>query len=58
MLEFPRPLVDQLAACVEQFVNASDVGFGLRHRGDIQKDERTVADGGLIRIRRCRPATR
>jgi hypothetical protein len=37
---FPRPLVDQLAACVEQFVSASDVGFGLRHRGNIQKDER------------------
>src|SRR5271163_1848666 len=38
--EFSRSVVDELAVGVEQFVRAADIGFRLRHRGDVQKHQR------------------
>jgi len=38
--EFPCPIIYELAVRIEQLVGASDIGFRLCHRGDVQKNER------------------
>lgn len=37
---FPCPVIGELAVGIEQLVGAADIGFGLRHRRNIQEDKR------------------